>query len=78
MLYNYSRYYSQRGISTVNQFSVDMESGIESELIDLGGISLTALRELDGTVVRQALRHVMQQASRPQVTVGGGSAERVD
>jgi FXSXX-COOH protein len=42
-----------------------MESGIESELIDLDAVSMTALRELDDTVFRQALRHVMQQTAHP-------------
>ncbi|MGH3782230.1 MAG: hypothetical protein ACRDRO_16845 [Pseudonocardiaceae bacterium] len=57
----------------MSQFSAEMESGIESELIDLGAISMRALREWDGTVVRRALRHVMRQASHPHVTAGGGS-----
>lgn len=63
----------------MNPFSAGTESGIESELIDLGAISMTTLRELDGTVFRRALRHVTEQTARPQVTVGGGSdGERVD
>lgn len=63
----------------MDTFSANTESGIESELIDLGAVSMTTLRELDHTVFRQALRHVMQQTTYPQVTAGGGSeAERVD
>jgi FXSXX-COOH protein len=63
----------------MDEFSTDTESGIESGLIDLGGVSMTALRELDDTVFRQALRYVLQQASHPLVTAGGGSGgERVD
>lgn len=54
----------------------DMESGIESELIDLGAVSMTALRKLDGTKLRQVLRHVMQQTAHPQVTASG--SERYD
>lgn len=69
----------QRGNCTMDSFSTDMESDVESELIDLGTVSMMALRELNGTVFRQALRHVMQQTAHPQVTAGGGSeAERVD
>lgn len=49
----------------MDSFSADMESGIESELIDLGAVSMTALRELDDAVFRQALRHVMQQTAHP-------------
>lgn len=66
----------------MNQFSADTESGIDSELIDLGAISMTALRELNDPMFKKALRQVMQQASHPQVTIGGGSGggggERVD
>lgn len=61
----------------MDSFLVGMELGVESELIDLGAVSMTALRELDDTVLRQALRHVMQQTAHPQVTASG-SGERVD
>ena len=67
-----------KGIYTMGSFSADMELGVESELIDLGAISMTVLRELDDTVFRQALRHVMQQTAHPRVSSGSGSAERVD
>ena len=60
-------------------FSVDPESGVESELIDLGAVSMTVLRESDDTVLRQALRHVMQQSAHPSMTVGSESlGHRVD
>lgn len=66
----------------MSQFSVDMESGVESELIDLGAVSMTVLREWDDEVLRKALRHVLQRTEYPRVTAGGGSgdpgAERVD
>jgi hypothetical protein len=55
----------QRGTYIMDSFSVDMESGVESELIDLGAVSMTVLRELDDTMFRQALRHVMQQTAHP-------------
>jgi hypothetical protein len=61
----------------MDSFSADMESDVESELIDLSAISMTALRELNGTVFEQALQHVMQQTVHPQATVGS-EAERVD
>lgn len=60
----------------MNQFPADLESGIESELIDLSAISMTALRDLDGTLVERALRHVMQRAAHPRVS--RGSSERID
>ncbi|HWR48411.1 MAG TPA: hypothetical protein VN327_12500 [Pseudonocardiaceae bacterium] len=61
----------------MDSFSAGMESDVESELIDLGAVSMTVLRELDDTVFRQALRHVMKQTAHPQVTASG-SGERVD
>ena len=68
----------QRGNYTMDSFSAGMESDVESELIDLGAVSMTVLRELDDPVFRQALRHVMQQTAHPRVCSGSGSAERVD
>ena len=69
---------ASKGNSTMDSFSANMESGVESELIDLGAVSMTALRELDDTVFRQALQHVMHQTTHPRVTAGGGGSERVD
>jgi len=63
----------QRGNYAMDSFSADMESSVESELIDLGAVSMTALRKLDDTVLRQALRHVIQGTAHPQVTAGGNS-----
>ena len=63
----------------MNLLSSDLESGVESELIDLGEVSMTALRKFDGAVFRQALRQVMHRTAHPQVTIGSESpmAERV-
>jgi hypothetical protein len=61
----------------MDSLPADTESGIESELIDLGTMSMTVLRELDDTAFRQALRHVMQQTAHPQVTRNNES-RRVD
>lgn len=60
----------------MNQSPADLESDIESELIDLRGISMTALRDLDGAVVERALRQVMQRTAHPGVS--RGSSERID
>lgn len=49
-------------------FSAGMESDVESDLIDLGAVSMTVLRESDDIVLRQALRHVLQQTEHLQVT----------
>lgn len=62
----------------MDSFSADRESGIESELIDLGAVSMTVLRELDDTALRQALRHVMHRTARPQVAAGGDQPKRID
>jgi hypothetical protein len=64
----------------MDSFSADIESGVESKLVDLGTVSMTTLRELDDTVFKQALRYVMQQATHTQVIRDGSSpdAERVD
>jgi hypothetical protein len=59
--------------------SANNEQSIESKLIDLSTVSMTALRKLDDMVFRQALQTVMQQASNPRLTVGGGSGgKRID
>jgi len=62
----------------MDSFSADMESGVESELVDLGAVSMTMLRELDGTVLRQALRHVMQQTAHPLTASNDERSARVD
>jgi hypothetical protein len=69
-----------RGGYTMDSCSAEKELGVESELIDLGAISMTALRELDDTAFRKALRHVTRQTAQPRVAAGGegGGAERVD
>jgi hypothetical protein len=60
----------------MDSLSADMEPGVESELIDLGAVSMTMLRELDGTALRQALRHVMQQTTHP-LTATNSEATRI-
>lgn len=64
----------------MDSFSADVETGIESELVDLSAVSMTVLRRLDDTVFREALRHVMQRTAHPQVIAssGGDSTGRVD
>ncbi|MEV6877015.1 hypothetical protein [Amycolatopsis sp. NPDC051128] len=54
------------------------EEGIESELLDLGGVSLTRLRTIDGGEMRKAVRHAVERASHVQVTASGSEAKRVD
>jgi hypothetical protein len=55
------------------------EAGIESELLDLGGVSLARLRTLDGSELRKALRHAVERVTYIQVTASEGQgAKRVD
>ncbi|MEU8636962.1 hypothetical protein AB0C38_32720 [Amycolatopsis sp. NPDC048633] len=55
------------------------EAGIESELLDLGEVSLTRLRTLDSSEIRQAIRHAVERVSYISVTASSsGGAKRVD
>lgn len=57
------------------------EEGIESELVDLGGVPLARLRTLEGRELRNALRHAVDRVSYIPVTASGSTgsgAERVD
>jgi hypothetical protein len=64
----------------MDSFSPDTEFGVESELIDLSAVSMMVLRELDDTMFRHALRHVIQQTAQPRPNVGGGDqgSARID
>ncbi len=55
------------------------EAGIESELLDLGEVTLTRLRTLDSHKLRAAIRHAVERVSFIAVTASGsGGAKRVD
>ncbi|MEU4246490.1 hypothetical protein AB0F15_03680 [Amycolatopsis sp. NPDC026612] len=56
------------------------EEGIESELIDLSGVSLTRLRTLEGGEMRRSLRHAVERVTHIPVTASGSGsgAKRVD
>lgn len=59
--------------------SAGAEPGFDSELIDLGMVPLTVLREMGGAGFQQRLRRVLQHAAHPRVSVGGSSGgERID
>ena len=61
--------------------SADTDPTIESELIDLSGISLDRLRDLDNTDLHQAMHHTLDRTTRLR---GGrrsgqeGNGERID
>lgn len=70
---------SSEGDCTMDSCSAERELGVESELIDLSAISMTALRELDDTAFRKALRHVTRQTAHPrEASASGSERERVD
>jgi hypothetical protein len=55
------------------------EAGIESAVLDLGGVSLSELRTLDGNELRKALRHAAERVTSIPVTASGSQgAQRVD
>jgi hypothetical protein len=55
------------------------EAGIESAVLDLGAVSLSELRTLDGCELRKALRHAAERVSHIPVTASGSQgARRVD
>jgi len=55
------------------------EAGIESAVLDLGGVPLSELRTLDGSELREALRHAAERVSYIPVTASGSAgAQRVD
>jgi hypothetical protein len=68
----------RKGKSAMQAARSGAEEGIESELLDLDGVSLTRLRTLDGGELRKSLRHAVERASHIQVTASGSEAKRVD
>jgi hypothetical protein len=61
----------------MNSFSMDTESVFESELIDLGTVSIATLRTLNDAAIKGSLLRVIQRIARPQVTAAS-EAERID
>jgi FXSXX-COOH protein len=60
--------------------SADTDPGIESELIDLSGISLDRLRDLDNTALRQAMNRALDRTTRLRSRMSSqeGGGERID
>ncbi|MEV6619724.1 hypothetical protein AB0M83_20785 [Amycolatopsis sp. NPDC051106] len=57
----------------------DREAGVESELLDLGEVSLAQLRTLDSSELRKAIRHAVERVSYISVTASSsGGAKRID
>lgn len=52
---------------------------VESGLVDLSGVSLEALRSMDGTVFGESLEQVVHDIDGPQgITAGGYNGSRFD
>lgn len=60
----------------MSSLSRDGESGVESELIDLGSCSMRTLRKSNEPTFRQALQHVMQRAACPRMAAAGGTEDK--
>ena len=72
---------SAEGMDGMNSFSVDIEPGIESELIDLDAVPFTRLRELDSEPLRRSLRHVVDRTRHVAAryrSAGQSGGERID
>lgn len=51
----------------MDSFLTCMEPGVQSELVDLGPISLKVLRRLDDAALHRALRHAAEQTGHAWV-----------
>ncbi|MFE0256055.1 hypothetical protein [Streptomyces sp. NPDC059010] len=52
---------------------------VESGLVDLSGVSLEALRRMDGTAFGESLEELLHDIDGPQgITVGGYNGSRFD
>jgi hypothetical protein len=57
----------------------DTDLGIESQLIDLSGVSFSHLRGLNSSVFRQAMNHVMDRTGKlrdVRSSTDGGDGQR--
>lgn len=55
-------------------------AAVESNLVDLAGVSLETLRSMDSRVLASSLEELRQRIDRPQASEGGdfNPAERFD
>lgn len=55
-------------------------SAVESEIVDLSGVSLESLRSLDAPALTESLEGLMHHIDHPPVVTAGGynGAERTD
>lgn len=59
--------------------SETLDGSLETELLDLSGVSLSALRLIDDIVLNSSVHRILEQVDRPRVNLGGsGPPGRVD
>jgi hypothetical protein len=51
---------------------------VESGLVDLAGVSLEALRSLDGRILASSLAELLQRIDNPQASVSDYTPQRPD
>ncbi len=51
-------------------------AAVESDLVDLAGISLDALRSIDGAVLDESVADLLRKIEDPEASVGGYNPPR--
>src|SRR3981081_589176 len=62
-------------IGMMNSIPVDAEPDVESELVDLGAVPLTVLRELDHAALHRAMRRVVERTRALRVIRASNGAQ---
>jgi hypothetical protein len=65
----------------MNSFSVDIEPGVESDLIDVDDVPFTTLLRLDSEPLRRSLGQVVERTSMVRAayrSTNAGGGERID
>jgi FXSXX-COOH protein len=71
----------------MNSIPVDAEPDVESELVDLGAVPLTVLRELDHAALHRAMRRVVERTralrviravAMPKAAAGGSTDQHTE
>jgi hypothetical protein len=71
------RAHSRKGNAVINELAPDHQAGVESELVDLSSVSMTALRASNDQLIHTAVRQVVEQVAHVLPTVSNGSS-RID
>lgn len=62
---------SASGAGGRGQIAMEQMAAVESDLVDLAGVSLEALLSIDGTVLAEPLADLLQSIDDPQVSASG-------